>query len=216
MSPWSSAATLQQETSRRVGFGGRRIMRLAQALYEGVDLDGGAAGRSRPLRRGLAACEGPGCALARAMPGGPRGHRVRLALDVVQPGAGGFDRHGAVAKPRPQPVHPPPARALAADRGQRCAHGGRLGRRGLRLRSVRAVRSRFFRRRQNGAGHGRPAVEREADPAHRLLGDCAKLARAVAEVGGEGAERGGFLAEPAKLGLADEPGEEERTERARR
>ena len=44
MSPWSSAATLQQETSRRVGFGGRRIMRLAQALYEGVDLDGAAAG----------------------------------------------------------------------------------------------------------------------------------------------------------------------------
>ena len=37
-------STLQQEASRRLGFGVRRTMRLAQALYEGVELDGAAAG----------------------------------------------------------------------------------------------------------------------------------------------------------------------------
>ena len=35
---------LTQEASRRLGFGVRRTMRLAQTLYEGVDLDGAAAG----------------------------------------------------------------------------------------------------------------------------------------------------------------------------
>ena len=39
-----TTATLQQEASRRLGFGVRRTMRLAQALYEGVELDGAAAG----------------------------------------------------------------------------------------------------------------------------------------------------------------------------
>ena len=37
-------STLQQEASRRLGFGVRKTMRLAQALYEGVELDGEAAG----------------------------------------------------------------------------------------------------------------------------------------------------------------------------
>lgn len=36
-------STLQQEASRRLGFGTRRTMRVAQQLYEGVDLAGGEA-----------------------------------------------------------------------------------------------------------------------------------------------------------------------------
>ena len=39
-----TTSTLQQEASRRLGFGVRRTMCLAQALYEGVELDGRAAG----------------------------------------------------------------------------------------------------------------------------------------------------------------------------
>ena len=56
-----------------------------------------------------------------------RGHHVRLARDVVQPSAGGVDRHGAVAKPRPHPVDPLPACALAAERGRRCPFGADAG-----------------------------------------------------------------------------------------
>ena len=42
--PPFTTASLQQEASRRLGFGVRKTMRLAQALYEGVPLDGVAAG----------------------------------------------------------------------------------------------------------------------------------------------------------------------------
>ena len=42
--PPFTTATLQQEASRRLGFGARKTMRLAQSLYEGVELDGETAG----------------------------------------------------------------------------------------------------------------------------------------------------------------------------
>ena len=48
--PPFTTSTLQQEASRRLGFGVRRTMRLAQALYEGVDLDGAAAGQITYMR----------------------------------------------------------------------------------------------------------------------------------------------------------------------
>ena len=48
-------STLQQEASRRLGFGVRRTMRLAQALYEGVALDGASAGLITYMRTDSAA-----------------------------------------------------------------------------------------------------------------------------------------------------------------
>jgi len=48
-------STLQQEASRRLGFGVRRTMQLAQALYEGVDLDGASAGLITYMRTDSAA-----------------------------------------------------------------------------------------------------------------------------------------------------------------
>ena len=42
--PPFTTATLQQEASRRLGFGVRKTMQLAQALFEGVELDGETAG----------------------------------------------------------------------------------------------------------------------------------------------------------------------------
>ena len=39
-----TTSTLQQEASRKLGFGARRTMRVAQHLYEGVDLDGSRVG----------------------------------------------------------------------------------------------------------------------------------------------------------------------------
>ena len=42
--PPFTTATLQQEASRRLGFGERKTMQLAQALFEGVELDGETAG----------------------------------------------------------------------------------------------------------------------------------------------------------------------------
>ena len=124
-----------------------------------------------------------------------RGHHILFADDVVQPSTLGVDRHGAVAQARAHPVDPLLTCALAAARGRR---GCRLrdGCSGFWLRGDRALHRASFRQRHIGSGHGRPALERQADPALRLLGDRAKLARAVAEIGGEGAERIGLLAEP--------------------
>ena len=39
-----TTSTLQQEASRKLGFGAQHTMRLAQGLYEGVDIDGEATG----------------------------------------------------------------------------------------------------------------------------------------------------------------------------
>ena len=64
--------------------------------------------------------------------------------------------------------------------------------------------------------HSHPAIERQADPALHLLGNYAKLACGLAEIGSEGAERRSFPDEPAEPGLVYEPGEEQGAERARR
>ena len=60
-----TTATLQQEASRRLGFGVRRTMRLAQALYEGVVLDGRAAGLITYMRTDSAALSKGAAAAAR-------------------------------------------------------------------------------------------------------------------------------------------------------
>jgi DNA topoisomerase I len=43
-SPPFTTSTLQQEASRKLGFGAQRTMRVAQQLYEGIDIGEGAAG----------------------------------------------------------------------------------------------------------------------------------------------------------------------------
>ena len=42
--PPFTTSTLQQEASRKLGFGASRTMRIAQRLYEGIDLDGETVG----------------------------------------------------------------------------------------------------------------------------------------------------------------------------
>ena len=64
-----TTATLQQEASRRLGFGVRRTMRLAQALYEGVELDGRAAGLITYMRTDSTALSKGARTAARAIVG---------------------------------------------------------------------------------------------------------------------------------------------------
>ena len=63
--PPFTTSTLQQEASRRLGFGVRKTMRLAQALYEGVELDGAATGLITYMRTDSVALSKSAAAAAR-------------------------------------------------------------------------------------------------------------------------------------------------------
>ncbi len=63
--PPFTTSTLQQEASRKLGFGASRTMRLAQRLYEGIDLDGDTVGLITYMRTDGVAIAGEAIAAAR-------------------------------------------------------------------------------------------------------------------------------------------------------
>ena len=63
--PPFTTSTLQQEASRKLGFGASRTMRLAQRLYEGVDLGGDTVGLITYMRTDGVAIAGEAIAAAR-------------------------------------------------------------------------------------------------------------------------------------------------------
>src|SRR6201999_1325896 len=65
--PPFTASTLQQEASRKLGFGASRTMRLAQQLYEGVDLGGETVGLITYMRTDGVAIAGEAIAAARGL-----------------------------------------------------------------------------------------------------------------------------------------------------
>ena len=83
--PPFTTSTLQQEASRKLGFGASRTMRLAQQLYEGVDLGGETVGLITYMRTDGVAIAGEAIAAARDLiasefgdryvPGSPRVYR---------------------------------------------------------------------------------------------------------------------------------------------
>ncbi len=83
--PPFTTSTLQQEASRKLGFGASRTMRIAQRLYEGVDLAGDTVGLITYMRTDGVAMAGEAIAAARALigdefgarylPGSPRVYR---------------------------------------------------------------------------------------------------------------------------------------------
>jgi DNA topoisomerase-1 len=67
--PPFTTSTLQQEASRKLGFGASRTMRLAQRLYEGIDLDGDTVGLITYMRTDGVAIAGEAIAAARGLIG---------------------------------------------------------------------------------------------------------------------------------------------------
>ena len=65
--PPFTTSTLQQEASRRLGFGAARTMRIAQQLYEGVDLGGESVGLITYMRTDSVAMSGEALASARRL-----------------------------------------------------------------------------------------------------------------------------------------------------
>ncbi len=64
--PPFTTSTLQQEAAKRLGFNARHTMRVAQQLYEGVDLPGGAAGLITYMRTDSTRISGTAAGAARA------------------------------------------------------------------------------------------------------------------------------------------------------
>ena len=79
--PFTTAA-LQQEAARRFGFGVGYTMRIAQALYEGIDLDGGRAGPAE-VRAGITAAS---ARIAGAVTAGSVGARGTVAAGSASVG----------------------------------------------------------------------------------------------------------------------------------
>jgi DNA topoisomerase I len=67
--PPFTTSTLQQEAAKRLGFNARQTMRVAQQLYEGVDLPGGAAGLITYMRTDSTRISAGSAQAARALVG---------------------------------------------------------------------------------------------------------------------------------------------------
>ena len=73
--PPFTTSTLQQEASRKLGFGAVRTMRVAQRLYEGIELDGDTVGLITYMRTDGVAIAAEAIAAARDLIGGEFGAR---------------------------------------------------------------------------------------------------------------------------------------------
>jgi DNA topoisomerase-1 len=73
--PPFTTSTLQQEASRKLGFGASRTMRVAQRLYEGIELDGDTVGLITYMRTDGVAIAAEAIAAARTLIGSEFGAR---------------------------------------------------------------------------------------------------------------------------------------------
>jgi DNA topoisomerase-1 len=73
--PPFTTSTLQQEASRKLGFGATRTMQIAQRLYEGIDLDGDTVGLITYMRTDGVAIAAEAIAAARQLIGAEFGGR---------------------------------------------------------------------------------------------------------------------------------------------
>ena len=75
-----TTSTLQQEASRKLGFGASRTMQVAQRLYEGIELDGDTVGLITYMRTDGVAIAAEAIAAARQLIGRELGGRYLPAI----------------------------------------------------------------------------------------------------------------------------------------
>src|SRR6202022_2515039 len=83
--PPFTTSTLQQEASRKLGFGATRTMQIAQRLYEGIDLDGDTVGLITYMRTDGVAIAAEAIAAARQLIGAEFGGRYLPPEPRVSP-----------------------------------------------------------------------------------------------------------------------------------
>jgi DNA topoisomerase I len=96
--PPFTTSTLQQEASRKLGFGASRTMRIAQRLYEGIDLAGETVGLITYMRTDGVAIAGEAVAAAREMVASEFGARYLPASPRVyrSPAKNAQEAHEAI------------------------------------------------------------------------------------------------------------------------
>jgi DNA topoisomerase-1 len=96
--PPFTTSTLQQEASRKLGFGASRTMSLAQRLYEGIDLDGDTVGLITYMRTDGVAIAAEAIAAARQLIGHEYGGRYLPAEPRVyrSPAKNAQEAHEAI------------------------------------------------------------------------------------------------------------------------
>src|SRR5579864_6691097 len=96
--PPFTTSTLQQEASRKLGFGASRTMRVAQRLYEGIDLDGDTVGLITYMRTDGVAIAAEAIAAARRLIGHDLGARYLPAEPRVyrSPAKNAQEAHEAI------------------------------------------------------------------------------------------------------------------------
>jgi DNA topoisomerase-1 len=96
--PPFTTSTLQQEASRKLGFGASRTMRLAQRLYEGIDIGGDTVGLITYMRTDGVAIAGEAIAAARGLIGSEFGDRYVPASPRVyrSPAKNAQEAHEAI------------------------------------------------------------------------------------------------------------------------
>jgi DNA topoisomerase I len=96
--PPFTTSTLQQEASRKLGFGASRTMRIAQRLYEGIDLDGDTVGLITYMRTDGVAIAAEAIAAARRLIGSEFGGRYLPAEPRVyrSPAKNAQEAHEAI------------------------------------------------------------------------------------------------------------------------
>ena len=116
--PPFTTSTLQQEASRKLGFGATRTMQLAQRLYEGVELGGETVGLITYMRTDGVAISGEAIAAARRLIGAEFGQRYLPEAPRVyrSPAKNAQEAHEAI---RPTDLGRKPAEVAAwLDRDQ--------------------------------------------------------------------------------------------------
>ena len=109
-SPPFTTSTLQQEASRKLGFAPAHTMRIAQRLYEGVDIDGETVGLITYMRTDGVDIAPEAITAARRVIGTDYGKPLRAALAAPVPDQGEERAGGARGDPADRPRAPPEGR----------------------------------------------------------------------------------------------------------
>ena len=167
--PPFTTSTLQQEASRKLGFAPAHTMRIAQRLYEGVDIDGETVGLITYMRTDGVQIAPEAITATRKLIGGDYGNRYLPSSprEYQTKAKNAQEAHEAV-RPTDPARRPRQVRSYARSRPGQALRAD-LAAHGRQPDGIRRARAHDRRhRRQGRKPHDRPARHRHGDQVRRL------------------------------------------------